>query len=718
VTTSRRLFLKLSTLAGTGLALGVTVATRSDEPQPFAPNVWVRIETDGTVALTVGKCEMGQGVRTSLPMILAEELDADWERVKIVQGEPGGAIRGLGTGGSWSLRALWTPLRTAGAAAREMLVAAAAAQFAVDPATLRTEKGFVVHDATARRLAYGELSAAAAKQAVPTAPKLKEAKDFRIVGKATKRVDNKAIVTGTATYGLDVRVPGMLYASIERPPVLGGTVKSFDATAAKKVPGVVSVVPVSRGVAVLARDSWSALKGREALRIEFDDGGFGKWSSDEYARSFLEAAQQPGIATRREGDSASLTERAVKTVEADYVYPFYAHAPVETMNTTAWMHDGICEIWSSTQAPHDVHERCAELLGMPPDKVRVHPTLVGGGFGRRLGWDYALDAAEVAKTTDKPVQVFWTREDDMRHGYFQAPSLHRMRAVVDKDGIPLSWSHKKVSTYHNARRKVTPAQMQDPEYNRGTSWGAYDVPYGIGVIDTAYVYVPTHIPIGPWRAVFAPSSVFARETFFDEVAAASGRDPLQLRLDLLAVEPELAEIGSLKVSRSRLRRVLETVREKGKWGEALPKGRGRGVACNVYDGVTHIAYIVDVTVDAKKGLRVDKVVCAIDCGLVVNPAGVEQQVEGGIVWGLSSALKGAITIRNGVVEQSTFADFEVLRLDETPRIETHILPSDRPMPFGVGEPPVAPIVPALVNAIHAATGKWVRKLPIRASDLA
>jgi isoquinoline 1-oxidoreductase subunit beta len=718
LTTSRRLFLKLTAGAGCGLALGVSIPAFGDAPAPFAPNVWVRIDADGTIALTVGKCEMGQGVRTSLPMILAEELDADWERVKIVQGEPGGAIRGLGTGGSFSLRALWTPLRTAGAAAREMLVAAAAVQLAVDPATLRTEKGFVVHDATSRRLAYGELSAAAARQPVPTAPKLKDARDYRIVGKATKRVDNKAIVTGTATYGFDVRLPGMLYASIERPPVIGGSVKSFDATAAKRVPGVVSVVQVSRGIAVVARDSWSALKGREALRIEFEDGGFGKWSSEAYAASFLEAAKQPGVSTRREGDSASITERAVKTVEADYVYPFYAHASMETMNTTAWMHDGICEIWSSTQAPHDVHERCAELLGLPLDKVRVHPTLVGGGFGRRLGWDYALDAAEVAKTIDKPVQVFWTRQDDMRHGYFQAPSLHRMRAVVDKDGIPLSWSHKKVSTYHNARRKVTPAQMQDPEYNRGSSWGAYDVPYGIGVIETSYVYVPTHIPIGPWRAVFAPSSVFARETFFDEVAAASGRDPLQLRLDLLAVEPELAEIGSLKVSRSRLRRVLETVREKGKWGEVLPKGRGRGIACNVYDGVTHIAYAVDVTVDAKKGVRVDKVVCAIDCGLVVNPSGVEQQVEGGIIWGLSSALKGAITIREGVVDQSSFGDFEVLRLDETPRMETHILPSDRPMPFGVGEPPVAPIVPALVNAIYAATGKRLRKLPIRAWDLA
>jgi isoquinoline 1-oxidoreductase subunit beta len=310
------------------------------------------------------------------------------------------------------------------------------------------------------------------------------------------------------------------------------------------------------------------------------------------------------------------------------------------------------------------------------------------------------------------VHVFWTREDDMRHGFFQAPSIHRMKAALDDKGTPVMWSHRKVSTYHNARRKVTEAQMRDPEYNRGTSWGVYDVPYAIPAVETSYVYVPTHIPIGPWRAVFAPSSVFARETFVDELAAAAGRDPLQFRLDLLGAEPELLEVGNLKISRSRLRRVLETAREKGKWGESLPKGTGRGVACNVYDGVTHVAYVVDVRVDASGRVQLGKIVCAIDCGLVVNPTGVAQQVEGGVIWGLSSALKGAITIRNGIVEQSSFGDFDVLRLSETPEIETHIVSSDRPMPFGVGEPTVAPIVPALVNAIYAATGKRVRTLPI------
>jgi isoquinoline 1-oxidoreductase subunit beta len=468
-------------------------------------------------------------------------------------------------------------------------------------------------------------------------------------------------------------------------------------------------VQVSRGVAVIARDSWAALRGREALEVEFDDGPHAVWSSSAYIDSLFEAAAKPGIGTRSEGDSSAILANAAKVIEADYVYPFYAHAPVEPMNTVAWVHDGVCELWSSTQAPNDVQERSAQLLGIAPEKVTVHTTLVGGGFGRRLGWDYALDAVEVARTIDKPVQVFWTRADDMKHGYFQAPSVHRMKAVLDERGLPVLWHHKKVSTYHNARRQVTSAQLQDPEYHRGVSGGVYDVPYAIGAIETSYVYVPTHVPIGPWRAVFAPSSVFARETFFDEIAAAAGRDPLALRLELLS--GDIVEAGSLKISRPRLRRVLETAAAKGRWGETLPKGRGRGIACDVYGGVTHVAYVVDVTVKNDR-VRVDKVTCAIDCGLVVNPNGVEQQVEGGVIWGLSSALKGAITIKDGRVEQSSFADFAVLRLDETPLIETHIVGADAPAPFGVGEPTVAPIVPALVNAIYATTGKRVRKLPI------
>jgi isoquinoline 1-oxidoreductase subunit beta len=694
----RREFLKLSILGCGALGLGFRLDAAD---APFTPNAFIRIDPDGTVTLTCSKAEMGQGVRTSLAMILAEELDADWEQVKVVTGQPGHGVGSIGTGGSYSVRALWTPLRNAGAAAREMLVAAAAAKLGVDAASLRTENGSVI--AGDRRLSYGELTADAAKQTVPTSPKLKS--DFTLIGKRTRRVDGEDIVSGKATYGLDVRLPGMLYASLERPPVIGGSVKSFDAAKAKKVAGVIDVVQVSRGVAVIARDSWSALKGREALSVVFDDGGYGEWDSRDYIASLKEAASKEGIVTRHEGDAAAALAGAAKTLEADYAYPFYAHAPVEPMNTTAWIHDGVCEIWSPTQCAGDVQEHCARLAGVPAE---VHVTLIGGGFGRRLGWDYALDAVEVAKKVDKPVQLFWTRADDMKHGFFQAPSVHRMKAALDAEGKPVVWSHRKVSTYHNARRAVTPAQMQDPVYNRGSSWGVYDVPYAIPAVDTSYVYVPTHIPIGPWRAVFAPSSVFARESFLDELAAAASRDPLQFRLDLLSGDEFQA--GDLKISRARLRRVLETVRDKGKWGEKLPKGRGRGIACNVYDGVTHVAYVVDVRVDER--VHVEKVVCAIDCGQVVNPNGIEQQVEGGVIWGLSSALKGAITMRKGIVEQSSFGDFDVLRLRETPVIETHIIPGDRATPFGVGEPTVAPIVPALVNAVFAATGKRIRTLPI------
>ena len=712
---TRREFLKLTTAGTSALVLGFhsPLFAQEQKQEPFAPNVWVRIEPDNRVTLTIGKSEMGQGVRTALAMILADELDSGWDSVELAQGRPGPIPSGLGTGGSFSVRAMWMPLRTAGAAAREMLVAAAAARWTVDVASLRTEQSAVIHAASGRRLSYGELAADAAKLPVPATPKLKEIADFRLIGKRTKRIDGGNIVSGKATYGLDVRLPGMLYASIERPPVIGGSVKSFDATRARKVAGVVDVMQVSRGVAVIARDSWSALQGREALEVVFDDGGFGKFNSAAYIASFAEAAAKEGINTRREGDLAAAATRGVRTIEADYHYPFYAHAPLEPMNTTAWVHDGRCEIWSPTQAPHDVQDGAAKILGIPKDKIDVHVTLIGGGFGRRLGWDYANDAVEVARHAGKPVQVFWSRADDMKHGYFQAPSLHRMRAALDADGAPVLWSHKKVSTYHNARRgKPNAQQMGDGDFNRGSSWGVYDVPYTIGAIETSYVFVDTHVPIGPWRAVFAPSSVSARESFFDEVATAAGRDPLQFRIDLLG-DPDLLEVGHLKISRHRMRRLLETLREKSNWrGAKSSAGRGRGVACDIYDGVTHVGYVVDVAVDGGK-VRVERVICAIDCGQVVNPTGIEQQVEGGVIWGMSSVLKGEITITNGEVDQSSYGDFDVLRLAEAPRIETHILSGDRPMPFGVGEPPVVAVVPAIVNAIHAATGKRVRKLPVK-----
>jgi isoquinoline 1-oxidoreductase beta subunit len=714
---SRRDFLKLSLLAGSSLAIGFRFddeAYAADPAAPFQPNGWVRIDPDGTVTITVGKSEMGQGVRTSLPMILAEELDADWSSIRIEQASPGAQFPRLGTGGSFSVASQWKPLRQAGATARDMLIAAAAARLTVDRTSLRTERGFVIHDASRQRLSYGELTAAAAALPIPTDVPLKKTSDFKIIGTATKRTDGRDIVTGTAKYGIDVKVPGMRYATIVRPPVLGGSVKSFDAARAKKIKGVRDVVKVTAGVAIVADNTWAALKARDLLDVEFEAGPHAAFSSSVHAQRMRDAATQSGFSTRKDGDGATV---ATRRMDATYQYPFYAHASLETMNTVADVRDKSCEVWSPTQAPNDVQNRIATLLGMPPENVKVHVTLMGGGFGRRLGWDYALEAAEVSKAAGGgPVQLLWTRAEDMKNGYFQAASLHQMRAGFDADGKLVSWAHKKVSSPHNARRKPTAEQMNDPIFFRDISWGVYDVPYDIPFIETSYVPVETPVPIGPWRAVFSPSSTFARESFFDELAEAANIDPIQFRLDHLGGAEKLTA-GELTIERPRLRRVLEVLRAKSGWGKPLPKGSGRGMACNVYDGDTHVAYTAEVTV--RDGhVRVDRVVCVLDCGLIVNPTGIESQIEGGVIWSLSSALKSEITFKDGAAEQSSYRDFAVLRIDETPKIEIHLIPSHGETPFGIGEPTVPPMVPALVNAIYAATGKRVRKLPIRKEDLA
>ena len=717
MTTTRRDFVKVVAVGTAGLTLGFRFdALNATEVSSFTPNGWVQIDSDGTVTLTVGKSEMGQGVRTSLPMILAEELGADWSKIAIRQASPSPQFKRLGTGGSFSVSGSWLPLRTAGAAAREMLIAAAASKLGVDPSQLRAENGFVVERDGSRRISFGELAAEAAKLPVPEKPALKGRTDFRIIGKETRRVDSRDIVRGKATYGMDARVSGMLFATLVRPRTLGGSIKSFDATKAQKVRGVRQVVRTSGGVAVVATSSWSALKGREALRIEFDAGPNAGFDNEGHFAKLAAASSEPGIVLRKEGEGIAAFAKAARRFEATYEYPFYAHAPVETMNCIAHVHGDRCDIIVPTQAPNDVQTRVAGLLGIPPDNVSVTVTLMGGGFGRRLGWDYALEAAELSKTISAPVQLFWTRADDMKHGFFQAASIHKLDAGIDESGKAIAWSHKKISSLHNSRSKPTPEQLKDPKFfQAAAAWGVYDIPYAIPSIETSYVHVETPVPIGPWRAVFSPSSVFARECFVDEIAHALEKDPLQYRIELLA-GPDMVTAGRLQIARPRMRRVLEELRRRSAWGQSMPKGSGRGVACNVYDGETHVAYTAEVTV-RKGNVRVDRLVCVIDCGLVVNPLGVESQVESGVAWGLSSLLKGEITFRNGAAEQSSFGDFDVLRIDEMPRVETHIIGLDADTPFGVGEPVVSPVVPAVMNAIFAATGRRLRRIPVRSEHL-
>jgi isoquinoline 1-oxidoreductase subunit beta len=717
--TSRRTFLKTATLGGAALVVGFDghcLFGAEKAAADFQPNGWIRIDGEGAVTLTLGKSEMGQGVRTALPMILADELGADWSRIRIVQAMPGPDFKRLGTGGSGSVQGSFKPLREAAAAAREMLTQVAATRWKVDPATCSSEAGAVHHSTSGRKIEFNQLVAGAAKLPVPQTPRLKKAEDFKLIGQRTSRIDARDIVSGRTKYGIDTRVPGMLFASIERPPALGAKPRKWNEKAARAIRGVRAIVPVKSGVAVVGDSTWATLQGREALAVDWDETDVVRFDSKAHRDKLEKSSREPGIVLRSEQPSKPAA--VAKNLEATYFYPFYAHAPLETMNCVAAVTPNDCELWAPTQDPNDLQADAAKMLGLPPDKVRVHVTTIGGGFGRRLANDYAFEAIEVSRVVKAPVQVLWSRPDDTRHGHFQAASVHRLSGGFDESGRLIRWRHTKAGSLHNLYGVEKPPTPNDAAFYQGYAWGVYDLPYTVPDLEMAYVPVDLPVKHGPWRAVFAPSSVFARECFIDELAHAESVDPLAFRLDLLHGDKPF-KAGDLTIDRSRLRRVLEVVRDKSAWdwSKKTAAGEGRGVACNIYDADTHIAYVVDVTIQ-NGTVRVKRVVAAVDCGLAINPVGIEQQIEGGIIWGISSVLKGEITFRAGAVQQESYDDYEVARMGDAPVVETHIIASDAGRPFGMGEPPVPPIAPAIVNAIFAATGKRFRKLPIHPRDLA
>ena len=700
---TRREFLHSASVAGAGLVIGFHLplgGRRAQAPTgPFAPNAWLRIGADGDVRIIVARSEMGQGVATSLPMLVAEELEADWSKVTIEFAPADPAYNNplfgaQATGGSTSVRGSYVPLRQAGAAAREMLIAAAAQTWGVDHAACRAEHGAVVHGATGRRILYGALVATAAALPVPADVPLKDPKDWKILGTRVRRLDTPAKVDGSAQFGIDVQVPGMLVALIARCPTFGGTVARFTATRAKAVPGVRHVVAVSTGVAVVADGYWAAKKGRDALAVTWADGANAAVSSATIASLLQQRAEQPGAVARHDGDPDAGMSTAATKVEAAYDLPFLAHAAMEPMNCTAHVRPDGVDIWAPTQFQTGAQQLGAAIGGVPAGQVKVHTTYLGGGFGRRFELDFIKEALETSKAVGVPVKVIWSREDDIRQGQYRPVSHHRLRAGLDAGGQPVAWTHRIVAPSIMAR--VFPNSVQNGLDGEAVE-GGVEMPYAIPNVHVDYALTDTGIPVGFWRSVNNSFNAFAVETFIDELAAAAKQDPVAYRRALLTKAP-------------RHLAVVELAASKAGWGTPPPAGRARGIAVHkAFD--SYVAEVAEVSVGADGTPRVHRVVCAVDCGPVVNPDIVEAQMQSAIVYGLTAALYGEITIDRGRVQQSNFHNYLMLRMNAMPAIEVYIVPSTDAQ-GGVGEPGTPPIAPAVCNAIFALTGKRIRRLPI------
>ena len=708
----RREFLKKTAAGGAGLVIGFYLPGKYEAlagippKDPTSINAWVQVAPDDSVTLLIDKSEMGQGASTALSMILAEELDLDWKKIK-TEFAPAAPqyfnpVFGLqGTGGSTSVRGSWEPLAKAGAAAREMLVATAAKQWGVDASACHTENSAVVNTASGKRLGYGSLVEEAAKLPVPVNPKRKEAKDYKYIGRPTKRIDSAVKANGKAPFGIDVRTPHMLHAVIARCPVFGGKVKSFDATKAKSVRGVKNVVQVSTGVAVVADNTWSAMEGRRALEIAWDEGSNAQNSSEAIRKLYRERLEQTGVIARKDGDADAALGTAAKKVEAVYEVPFLAHATMEPMNCTADVRPDGCDIYAPTQFQTFAQMTGAKITGLKPEQVRIHTTYLGGGFGRRAEQDFILESVEVSKATNAPVQVTWSREDDMQHDFYRPAALTKLTGGLDSDGWPVAWKCRVVSP--SIMSRFFPGSVKNGLDNSSVE-GIVEAKYAIPNFLCEYVLTETGVPVGFWRSVGNSQNGYITECFVDELAKAGGKDPFEFRRKLLEKAP-------------RHRGVLELAAEKAGWGQPLPAGRYRGIAVVESFG-SFVAQVAEISLDRKAGtVRVHKVVAAVDCGRYVNPEGIHAQIEGAVIYGLSAALKGEITIANGRVEQANFNDYDLVRINETPQIEVHIVES-KDGPGGIGEPGTPPIAPAVCNAIFSATGKPVRRLPIRAADLA
>jgi isoquinoline 1-oxidoreductase subunit beta len=708
----RRALLKGGVALGAGLIVGFRLFPRgpgATHPQTagvFAPNQWLSIDRDGLVTITNSVPEMGQGSMTTTTIIIADELDADWKKIRVNQApaDPkryANPITGSQSyGGSRGVRDHMEMWRKSAAAARQMLKQAAADEWGVPVDSVDTEPGVVVHRATGRKLAYGQLVDRAQALPVPQSPKLKTPDQFRYIGKNLHRLDSPEKATGRGIYGMDVQVPGMLVASIERPPVVsGGKVQSFDATSAKAIRGVKHVVQVTNGIAVVADRFPTAVAGRRALKVTWDLGPVAQVSSAQISIEYAKLSGQPGQVARKDGDVEKAMAAGGRTLEAAYEVPFLEHACMEPMNATAQVTPDGCVVWAPTQNPGSSQTTAARITGLPPEKVTVNTTLLGGGFGRRGETDFIVDAVETAKAVGAPVKLMWTREDDIQHGFYRPATYNVFRAALDAGGMPTAWWHRIVGPGILAQKgRMSGNTTVDP----AAVAGARDLPYDIPNLRVEWLNKDFGVPVGYWRSVGSSQNAFITESFVDELAHAAGKDPFEYRRALLAKSP-------------RHRAVLELAARRAGWGSAPPAGRGRGIAVAFSYG-SYAAHVIEASVAADGAVRVHRVVCAIDCGIAVNPDQVKAQMEGGAVYALTAALYGQITLDHGAVQQSNFHNYPMMRINEMPVVETYILDSGE-APGGLGEPGVPPVAPALCNALFALTGKRIRTLPIRTEEL-
>jgi CO/xanthine dehydrogenase Mo-binding subunit len=711
---SRRDFVAVMAAAGGGLLLGcrvdesrgaapaATTSAPGASPPAFAPNAFVRVGADDVVTVILPQAEMGQGIYTALPMLVAEELEVPLGQVRVEQASGDDRLYAnplfgfQATGGSTSTRAFHEPMRQAGAAARTMLVAAAAQSWDVDPASCRAEQGAVIHLGTGRKVTYGQVAERAAKLPLPGKVPLKDPKDFKLIGTPAKRLDTPSKVNGTALYGIDVRVPGMKIATVAASPVQGGTVATLDEKRALAIKGVRQVVNLGDVVAVVADHMWASKQGLAALDVRWDDGPNAQLSTADVVKVLEDASQKPGVVARKDGEALSAVRRPAQTIEAVYHAPFLAHAAMEPLSCTVHVRADGCEVWAGSQVQSRARATAAEVTGLPIEKVVFHNFLLGGGFGRRLEHDYVTQAVRIAQHVAGPVKVVWTREQDVQHDVYRPSYFDRISAGLDANGKLVSWNHRIVGPSILAR-------WLPPAFEHGLDGDAVDgsvqLLYDIPSIHVEYIRQETPVVrIGWWRGVGVTHNAFVIETFLDEIAALSQQDPVAFRRSLLGKSP-------------RARAVLDLAAAKAGWGTPLPPGHGRGVSL-IYSGWnTYLAQVAEVEVTGGGEIRVRRVVCAVDCGSVINPDTVTAQIESGVVFGIGAALWGEITVKNGRVEQSNFHDYRVVRMNETPPIEVHLV-RNLEAPGGIGEPGTAATAPAVANAVFAVTGRRIRQLPL------